>query len=376
MRLSALILGALLILVSGHDATARAVDAATGRLHGVVADESGGVLPGVTVVATSEDGRVLATGVTDEVGRYALRALPASPVRLTFQLEGFSNAVLSVTVAVDADATVSTQRLKLAQKSETVEVRGDARVSPAARPPAPPRPPPPPPPKPVLTPVADHDKDSVCGPAKRSANPESFGTIRSGHSSRGNGLFAEGDELSIDGGKTTGLEAGQNFVARRSYRTSADTGGADGEHTAGLLQIVSVDERAAVAVVIYACDEVVAGDWLGPFNPEPIRAPEPAGAPAYDRAARILLTDAGQLIGAPRRLMVIDHGSDNGVRVGQRLTLFRPPSHGARVPAVIGDAVVVAVRVDSATIRVQHATDVIEMGDSAAPQSAIRTRPY
>ena len=30
----------------------------TGRLHGVVADESGGVLPGVTVVATTGDGRV------------------------------------------------------------------------------------------------------------------------------------------------------------------------------------------------------------------------------------------------------------------------------------------------------------------------------
>jgi hypothetical protein len=35
---------------------------------------------------------------------------------------------------------------------------------------------------------------------------------------------------------------------------------------------------------------------------------------------------------------------------------------------VIGDAVVVSVRFDSATIRVQHAIDVIDLGDSAAPQ--------
>jgi hypothetical protein len=112
----------------------------------------------------------------------------------------------------------------------------------------------------------------------------------------------------------------------------------------------------------------MAGDWLAPFEPQPIRALEPAGRPAYDRAARILLTDTGQLIGAPRRLMVIDQGSDNGVRIGQRLTLFRPARPGARGPAVIGDAVVVAVRFDSATIRVQHAVDVIAMGDSAAPQ--------
>jgi hypothetical protein len=197
---------------------------------------------------------------------------------------------------------------------------------------------------------------------------ESYGTIRSGHSSRGNGLFAEGDELSIEGGEATGLEVGQNFVARRSYRTSSDPGGAAGEHSAGLLQIVAVGERASVALVVYACDELMPGDWLSPFTPEPIRAPEPAGVPLYDRAARVMLTDAGQLIGGPRRLMVIDQGSDHGMRVGQRLTLFRPSRPGARGPAVIGDAVVVAVRNDSATIRVQRATDVIAIGDSAAPQ--------
>jgi hypothetical protein len=112
----------------------------------------------------------------------------------------------------------------------------------------------------------------------------------------------------------------------------------------------------------------MAGDWLAPFEPQPIRAPEPAGRPAFDRAAKIFLTDTGQLIGAPSRLMVIDQGSDNGVRIGQRLTLFRPARRGARRPAVIGDAVVVSVRFDSATIRVQHAIDVIDLGDSAAPQ--------
>jgi hypothetical protein len=339
--------------------------AGAGRARGVIADESGGVLPGVTVVATALDGRVLATSVTDAVGRYTFGALP-STVRLTFQLEGFSPATVEVTLAPDLETTVAPQRLKLAQQSETVEVRGEARAAapaPPARLPAPP-----PPPRPVLRAVPAHDKDSICGPAKRSATTESFGTIRSGRSQKGNGLFAEGDELSIEGGTATGIEAGQNLVARRSYRTSSDPSGADGEHTAGLLQIVSADQRAAVAVVVYACDEMVPGDWLAAFAPEPIRAPEPVGLPVYDRAARILLTDAGQLIGAPRRLMVIDQGSDNGVRVGQRLTLFRPARRGARGPAVIGDAIVVAIRMDSATIRVQHATDTIAMGDSAAPQ--------
>jgi hypothetical protein len=220
----------------------------------------------------------------------------------------------------------------------------------------------------VLKAIPDHDRDSVCGPSKPAASTDSLGTVRSGRASRGNGLFAAGDELMIDAGPAASLEVGQNVVARRSYRTSADPDGASGEHTAGLMQIVSVDRQTAAAVVVYACDELLPGDRLAPFTPEPLRTPEPAGMPAYDRAARIVLTDEGQMIGAPRRLMVIDQGTDNGVRVGQRLTLFRPSRPGGRGPAVIGDAVVVAVRSDSATIRVQRSTDVIAMGDSAAPQ--------
>lgn len=50
MRLSGLILGAILLILPGAGA------AAAGRVHGVVADESGGVLPGVTVVAIAADG--------------------------------------------------------------------------------------------------------------------------------------------------------------------------------------------------------------------------------------------------------------------------------------------------------------------------------
>ena len=340
--------------------------AAGSGLHGVIADESGGVLPGVTVVATSPDGRVLGTSVTDAVGRYAFSALPATAVRLTFQLEGFTPAAVELILAADVPAVVPTQRLKLGGTSETVMVRGEApRVAPL--PPAS-RPAPPPPPRPVARTVPPHDKDSICGPAKRSDTTESFGTIRSGRSAKGNGLYAEGDELAIEGGTATGLEVGQNLVVRRSYRTSNDPGGAAGEHTAGLVQIVTAGEHAAVALVVYACDEMVPGDWLATFTPEPVRAAEPAGAPAYDSAARILLTDEGQMIGAPRRMMVIDQGTDNGVRVGQRLTLCRPGRRGTGRPAVIGDAVVVAVRGDSATIKVQRAFDVIEMGDSAAPQ--------
>jgi hypothetical protein len=146
-----------------------------------------------------------------------------------------------------------------------------------------------------------------------------------------------------------------------------------------VLQIVSASERAAIGVVIYACDEIMRGDWLAPFAPEPLRAPEPAGTPAYDNAARILFGDAGQLVGAPGRFMVIDRGTLQKIHAGQHVTLFRPDPRGDRTPRVVGEATVVSVRRDSATIRITHATDAILSGDWAAPErradSTLGARP-
>jgi hypothetical protein len=119
---------------------------------------------------------------------------------------------------------------------------------------------------------------------------------------------------------------------------------------------------------VYACDEMMRGDFLASFHPEPMRIPDPVGIPAYKDAARILFADAGQMLGVPGRLMVIDQGSEHGIRAGQRLTLFRRQAHGANTQSVVGDAVIVAVRTDSATIRVERVTDAISFGDWAAPQ--------
>ena len=336
--------------------------AADRNVRGVVTDESTGVLPGVTVVATSADGRVLATAVTDGQGRYVIGPLAAGPVTLTFQLQGFSPAAVRAAIGPVADAVVS-PRLVVAPQSETVDVIGKV---PVPRPPPPPLPPPPPPrPRPVTIAVPEHDRDSVCGPAKLGAMPESFGTVRSRRYAA-NGLYAAGDELVVEGGTLSGLEVGRNLVVRRTFTIQWDPRSDEGEHTAGLVQIVTADEHTSVAVVIYACDEILPGDRLASFNPEPLRSPAPAGKPDYRNAARILFPDMGQLLGAPRRLMVIDGGAASGVRVGQRVTLFRRRLSGGRAPSVVGDAVVVAVRSDSATIRVEHVTDAIFFGDWAA----------
>jgi len=219
-----------------------------------------------------------------------------------------------------------------------------------------------------VIPVSDHDRESICGPAKPAAASTSFGTIRTHRVDATRQLYTKDDQLVIEGGTLDGLKVGQNFVVRRHYRIRGARGAVKGEHTSGLLQIVAADERTSRAVVIYACDEMMTGDFLAAFEPEPVRTPDPVGIPMFDDAAQILFADVGQMLGVPRRLMVIDKGSDAGLRAGQRLTLFRRSGRNAGDPSVVGDAVVVAVRDKSATIRVERATDAIAFGDWAAPQ--------
>lgn len=364
MRLSATTL-AIAAIALALSSTA-AAQAAKGVVRGDVTDSSGGVLPGVTVIATGADGQVLAKAVTDGKGGYVFRDMPTGPVMLRFQLVGFAGVLVGVTVEPGAESR-TVQRLEIAPVSETVDVRAAAPVE---KPRSIVRPPAPSPPRaPLLKPVPPHDRDSVCGPAKPGVAVESLGTIRSERYVAEGGLYTSGVQVIIDGGMLNGLDVGQNLVVRHHFRARGLPGpDVTGEHSAGLVQIVAVSERSSIAVVVYACDELRKGDFLATFKPEPIRPPDPRGVPAYGDAARILFADEGQILGAPRRLMVIDRGSERGVRVGQRLTLFRRKGRGAGKPDIVGDAVVVAVRHDSATIRIERVNDAISSGDWAAPE--------
>jgi hypothetical protein len=61
--------------------------AQVGNIAGTVRDSSGGVLPGVTVEATSPQLiEKVRTTVTDENGRYQIAGLPVGTYKVTFKL--------------------------------------------------------------------------------------------------------------------------------------------------------------------------------------------------------------------------------------------------------------------------------------------------
>lgn len=355
----------LAFVLTALGATVIAGQPAASVVRGQVTDSSGGVLPGVTVVATL-DGRILTTGVTDGSGGVVLKVPPPGRVTLTFQLEGFSSTAITVTIE-EGVASRFVQRLELAQLAETVVVHAPL-PPPLPAPPLPPRIIPQAPPPPVVAAVPAHDRDSICGPAKPGAATESLGTITSSRDAAPAENYAAGAQVIVDRGVNDGLQVGRNLVVRRDYVVREMTGAVSiAEHSAGLLQIVKASEHSSVAVVVYACDELRPGDFLASFKPEPVHDPEPAGTPAFRDAAKILFADEGQTLGAPRRLMVIDRGTDRGAHVGQRFTLFRQRL-GSKKNDIVGEAVVVAVRSDSATIKIVRVADAITAGDFAAPQ--------
>lgn len=339
-----------------------AISAAAGEgiVRGEVTDASGGVLPGVTVAAIAADGRILSTTITDAVGRYAL-ALPEGQIKLEFRLEGFDTGSVELAVKPETETWLA-ERLRVAQLTERVVVYGkapiDALPSRVSRPW----------PRPAVIPVPVQEMESICGPAKRTASQESIATIHSHRYDAGRTLYAKGDELNIDGGTLNGLQVGLNFVVRRYYHpNSASERVTTGEHTAGLVQIVAATERTSTAVVVHTCNELMQGDFLAAFKPEPVRTPELAGTPLFDDTIQILFADDGQMLGVPGRLLVIDRGSGRGIRAGQRLTLFRNDARRTAMPYIVGEAIVISVRTDSATILVERATDAIWFGDWAAP---------
>src|SRR6058998_3590110 len=86
-----------------------ALASAQASIAGVVKDESGGVLPGVTVEAASPaliEGARSAT--TDEQGRYRIESLRPGPYKVTFSLSGFGTLTRTgVDVPSDTVVTVN-----------------------------------------------------------------------------------------------------------------------------------------------------------------------------------------------------------------------------------------------------------------------------
>ncbi len=123
------ILGAALCVILIGFGTALGQSVSSGTIHGIVKDESGGVLPGVTATLTSPVLQVRElVQVTDAEGAYRFVDLPAGTYTLKFELGGFSSLIredLRLTVGFTARVD---ENLKVGSMEESITVSGQSPV--------------------------------------------------------------------------------------------------------------------------------------------------------------------------------------------------------------------------------------------------------
>jgi outer membrane receptor protein involved in Fe transport len=124
VRVSALVLS---VLLASSSAFAQ-VSSTTGSINGKVTDNTGGVLPGVTVTASSPSMQGTRTDVTNEAGEYRFPAVAPGVYKLVYELAGFGTVNREgVQVGLGFTATVNTE-LGVATLQETVTVSGESPV--------------------------------------------------------------------------------------------------------------------------------------------------------------------------------------------------------------------------------------------------------
>jgi hypothetical protein len=100
----------------------------TGTIQGRVADASGGVLPGVTVTASSPSMIGTQTQVTNENGSYRFPAVPPGVYTLSFDLPGFTGVKREgIQISLGFTANVNVE-MTVASLQETVTVTGESPV--------------------------------------------------------------------------------------------------------------------------------------------------------------------------------------------------------------------------------------------------------
>ncbi len=99
-----------------------------GRINGTLTDNTGAVLPGVTVTASSPALIQPQVQVTETDGGFRFQALPPGVYELTFELAGFQNVKREgIRVVIGQTLTVD-QKLEVANLQETVTVSGSSPI--------------------------------------------------------------------------------------------------------------------------------------------------------------------------------------------------------------------------------------------------------
>jgi hypothetical protein len=92
----------------------------------------------------------------------------------------------------------------------------------------------------------------------------------------------------------------------------------------------------------------------------------PGGEPDYENPGIVLFGDERRQMAAGTSLMVINRGSDHGVKAGQQLTVYRRSLGGDGPIHSVARGTAISVSAESAMVRLDGARDAVYTGDLVA----------
>lgn len=151
-------------------------------------------------------------------------------------------------------------------------------------------------------------------------------------------FYAQNDYLYINMGNDKGVNVGDVFAVVRprggvtSKWTTKDVGFYVQE--VGAVEVVNVKREVSVVRVKTSCDNFLLGDLieLVPIRTSPVVEPlapfDRFGDPSGKAMGRILMARDGHEMLTRDQIAYVDLGADDSVKIGDRLTVFRPLEKG------------------------------------------------
>ena len=151
--------------------------------------------------------------------------------------------------------------------------------------------------------------------------------------------YAQNDFLYINMGHNRGVSVGNTYSIirpRAQFKSPWSDKGTLGFYVqeVGAVEVVDVKDEVSVVRVKTSCDSILLGDLvhLAPNRVSPafeVRPPlDRFGDPSGKATGRIVLTRDGSEMLAKNNVAYVDLGQEDNVRVGDRLTVFRPLGDG------------------------------------------------
>lgn len=188
-------------------------------------------------------------------------------------------------------------------------------------------------------------------------------------------VFGTPEVLVVSGGTDRGLSLGQEYFIRRVVR-SAETYRDKLPHqvlTIGWLRVVAVNATTAIASVDHACGDILAGDFIEPFQaptlPEgDVTAIDTTREPDFTSIGKVLYGADEKRSAGAGEFMLIDRGMDKSVAVGEHYAIYRQLKVTGAPLTSIGEATVVSLGPTMALVRINRARDAVFSGDLAIPR--------